>query len=200
LSTIYENEALLSVALANSDGKAFDTLYQKYHPSVYANILKLVKDPQAAEDILQDTFGALWVHRQTISRDRSVAGWLFVVSYNKSLKFLKTAVRQRVSPLHILPIEPADDADDPLPETELQLSIIDEAIERLPTQKRLAFTLCKLEGKTYEEAARILGISAHTVKEYLQAASRFVTAYSLEKYGRNAPLTLSFLLAYIMIP
>lgn len=200
MSTIYENEALLSIALSNGDGKAFDTLYQKYHPAVYANILKLIKDPQAAEDILQDSFGALWVNRQTISHERSVAGWLFVVSYNKSLKFLKAAVRQRISPLHILPIELADDADGSPLETELQLSIIDEAIEQLPPQKRLAFTLCKLEGKTYEEAARILGISAHTVKEYLQAASRFVTTYSLEKYGRKAPLALSLLLTYIMIP
>jgi len=196
VSTIYENDALLSVALAKGQAPAFDTLWQKYHPAVYANILKLVKHPQAAEDILQDTFGALWVNRQTISRERSVAGWLFVVSYNKALKFLKHTVRANISSLHTLSFEPADDPDVSPLQTELQLSIIDEAIGQLPTQKRLAFTLCKLEGKTYEEAARILGISAHTVKEYLQAASRFVRAYSLEKY-RDAPLSLSLLVIFL---
>ena len=192
----YKDDALLSVALAKGDTAAFDTLYQKYHPAVYANILKLIKDPHAAEDILQDTFGTLWINRQTISRERSVAGWLFVVSYNKSLKFLKTAIRKNISSLHDLALEPADEHDPSPAETELQLSIIDEAIGQLPTQKRLAFTLCKLEGKTYEEAARILGISAHTVKEYLSAASRFVRAYSLEKY-RDAPLSLSLLLIFL---
>lgn len=196
MATIYENDALLSTALTKGDAAAFDALWEKYHPAVYANILKLVKDPQAAEDILQDAFGALWVHRQSISRERSVAGWLFVVSYNKALKFLKTAVRANISSLHTLPFEPADDLDSSPQQTELQLSIIDEAIGQLPTQKRLAFTLCKLEGKTYEEAARILGISANTVKEYLQAASRFVRAYSLEKY-RDAPLSLSLLLVLL---
>ena len=196
MATIYENDVLLCVALATSDVKAFDALYQKYHPAVYANILKLVKDPQAAEDILQDTFGALWVNRLTINRDRSVSGWLFVVSYNKSLKFLASAVRARISSLQTLPFELADDNDGSGIETELRLSIIDEAIGKLPAQKRLAFTLCKLEGKTYEEAARILGISAHTVKEYLQAASRFVRAYSLEKY-RDAPISLSLLLLFL---
>lgn len=196
MTTIYENDVLLSVALASGDVKAFDTLYRKYQPAVYANILKLVKDPQAAEDILQETFGALWVNRLAINRERSVAGWLFVVSYNKSLKFLRSVVRGKMSSLYALPFEPADDAGQLPKETELQLSIIDEAIEHLPTQKRLAFTLCKLEGKTYEEAARILGISAHTVKEYLHAASRFVRTYSLEKY-RNAPVSMMLLLLFI---
>ncbi len=193
---IYENDVLLSSSLANGEAKAFDTLYQKYSQPVYANILKLVKEPQAAEDILQDVFGALWVNRLAISRERSVAGWLFVVSYNKSLKFLNRSIREKTSFLQALPAELADDADLATAETEIQLSIIDEAIGQLPTQKRLAFTLCKLEGKTYEEAARILGISAHTVKEYLQVSSRFVRAYSLEKYARNAPLSLSLLLAF----
>lgn len=192
--TIYENDVLLSVALADGEVTAFDTLYQKYHQPVYANILKLVKQPQAAEDILQDVFGALWINRLTISRDRSVAGWLFVVSYNKSLKFLNKAVREKVSFLQALPVELAEDTDLSPMETEFQLRIIDEAIGQLPMQKRLAFTLCKLEGKTYEEAARILGISAHTVKEYLQASSRFVRAYSLEKYARTAPFSLGLLI------
>lgn len=193
MTAIYENDVLLSAALSDGDTAAFDVLYQKYYASVYANILKLVKEPQASEDILQDTFGALWVNRLTINRHRSVAGWLFVVSYNKSLKFLASAVRAKVSSLQALSVELADDTDGSELETELRLSIIDEAIGQLPAQKRLAFTLCKLEGKTYEEAARILGISAHTVKEYLQAASRFVRAYSIEKY-RDAPISLSLLL------
>jgi RNA polymerase sigma-70 factor (ECF subfamily) len=197
LATIYENEVLLSVALANGDVKAFDTLYQKYYDAVYANILKLVRQPQAAEDILQEVFGTLWVHREKISRERSVAGWLFVVSYNKSLKFLHKAVREKVSLLGDFPLEIAENRDLDSIEVELQLDIIDEAINKLPTQKRLAFTLCKMEGKTYEEAARILGISAHTVKEYLQASSRFVKAYSLEKYAKASPLSLGIILAFL---
>jgi predicted transcriptional regulator len=54
-----------------------------------------------------------------------------------------------------------------------------------------------LEGKTYEEAARAAGISPHTVKEYVTAASKFVKAYTLRQYALQAPLSLSLLVTFI---
>ena len=179
--------------MTRDDAGSFDALYYKYHNSVFANIFKLIKHQEAAEDILQEVFASLWENRKKIDRDRSVGGWLFVVSYNKAIKFLHKTVRERIETLEGMVHVPAEDADIEHGHLEYQCSLINEAIDNLPPKKKLVFTLCKLEGKTYEEAARETGISPHTVKEYVSAASKFVKAYSLRHYSLHAPLSVAFL-------
>jgi RNA polymerase sigma factor (sigma-70 family) len=187
----------LTAALTRDDIGAFDALYHKYHNAVFANIFKLIRHQEAAEDVLQDVFTALWVNRKKIDGERSVGGWLFVVSYNKAIKFLNKAVREKIGALEGLTLSIADDPDNEHSHLEYQSSLINEAIDNLSPQKKLVFTLCKLEGKTYEEAALAAGISPHTVKEYVTAASKFVKAYSLRQYALQAPLSLSLLVTFV---
>ena len=89
----------LTAGLIQSDTTAFDALYQKYHNAVFANIFKLIRQQEAAEDVLQDVFVALWENRLRIEPGKSVGGWLFVVSYNKAVKFLHKTVREKIGAL-----------------------------------------------------------------------------------------------------
>lgn len=187
----------LSIALAGDEVRAFDTLYEKYHNIVFANIFKLVNQQEAAEDILQDVFAALWINRHKISEQGSVGGWLFVVSHNKALKFLDKAVRERILAQEGAAAAVAESPESNVDPVDYQFLLISEAIERLSPQKKLVFTLCKLEGRSYEEAARIAGISPHTVKEYVGTASRFIKAYSLRRFALDTPLSLSALIALV---
>jgi len=196
LST-FPDDIQLTAGLIRDDVGAFDALYHKYHNAVFANIFKLIRQQEAAEDVLQDVFTALWVNRKKIDRERSVAGWLFVVSYNKAIKYLHKAVREKILFHQETGLEIAASPDREIEQVEYQFSLINEAIENLPPQKKKVFTLCKLEGMTYEEAARVMGISPHTVKEYVSAASKFVKAYSLRQYAVGAPLSLSALITFI---
>ena len=188
------DDTRLGTLLSRDDVPAFDAIYYKYYRAVYANIFKLVRHPQTAEDILQDVFTALWINRKKIDGHQSIAGWLFVVSHNKALKFLDRAIKEK---LHTRQANAFHSAEDNLEIEAHQSSIIDKAIARLPPQKKLVFTLCKLEGKTYEEAAQLAGISSHTVKEYVSAASKFVKAYSLREYAIHTPLSLSLFLTVL---
>jgi RNA polymerase sigma-70 factor (family 1) len=194
---IANEDIQLSKALARDNVRAFDTLYQKYYNVVFANIYKLVRQQEAAEDILQDVFTALWINRKKFDRHRSVGGWLFVVSHNKALKFLDKAVREKILALAEIAADVAVFPENGIDPMDYQCDLINEAIENLSPQKKLVFTLCKLEGKTYEEAARLAGISPHTVKEYVSAASKFVKTYSLRQYALNAPFSLSVLMTFI---
>ncbi len=194
---ILQDDIQLTVGLIRNDTAAFDALYQKYHNAVFANIFKVIKQHEAAEDVLQDVFTALWVNRKKIDQEKSVGGWLFVVSYNKAIKFLYKSVREKIGSLEDSALVIADDTDNESYQLEYQCSLINEAIDRLPPQKKLVFTLCKLEGKTYEEAARETGISTHTVKEYVSAASKYVKTYSLRQYALIAPLSLPVLIAFL---
>jgi RNA polymerase sigma-70 factor (ECF subfamily) len=164
-------------ALHQADEISFAYIYQQYHQAVFKNINKLIINQQEAEDILQEVFITLWQKKQELTEEHSVAGWLFTTSYYKSLEQLKKAVKLSIyelteahSELHTEPLEQLTN------EVEYNQKVITLtiAIEQLPPQKKLAFKLCRLEGKTYEEIASILNISVDTAKEYVKSASKLL--------------------------
>jgi RNA polymerase sigma-70 factor (ECF subfamily) len=72
----------------------------------------------------------------------------------------------------------------------VQWNILENALARLSPQRRRVFELCKLQGKTYEEAAMELHISKYTVKEYLSAA-----VVAVKEYSRRHPESTALMLA-----
>ena len=169
------NEYELVRRLLLSEVAAFDTLYHKYHNSLYFNILRLTKDSESARDILQDVFVTLWKKRTTLDPDQSILSWLFVVSYNKAIDYLKHTQAEFAIAQQSRIIAPSSAGEAELKEAQLQL--LEEAIQQLSPQKRKVFVLCKLQGKSYEETAEELHISKHTVKEYLSGAVTYIKGY-----------------------
>lgn len=155
--------------------QAFDELYWKYQKAVYQNILKLIKDTVKSEDILQEVFIGLWEKRESIDSSRSVAGWLFVSSYNRSINALKKKLKESLAFKNFQ--QPDITATDEEDISDLQLQVLENAISHLSVQKRRAFELCKMKGKSYEETASEMHISKHTVKEYLSDANTFIKDY-----------------------
>lgn len=169
------DERELVRGVINHDALSFDTLYWKYQVAVYQNILKLVKDQEVAKDILQEVFIALWVNRETLSPDLGIGGWLFTTSYRKCIDHLRITATLTLSEdetvLEALP-ESESNADQ-----EIRMVKLHRAVSQLSPQKRKVFELCKINGKTYEEAAEELNISKYTVKEYLSAAMVLIKEY-----------------------
>src|ERR1700761_1581884 len=75
---------------------AFGHIYNRYSPAVYANIRKIVKPVDLAEDILQEVFTVLWTNRGKIEPGQSIGNWLFVVSYNRSLSCLRQKLKENI--------------------------------------------------------------------------------------------------------
>jgi RNA polymerase sigma-70 factor (family 1) len=165
------------VALLQIDNvKAFDQLYKKYHAPIYNNILRLLKDTDESENILQDLFITLWEKRVSIDPQKPIANWLFQVSYNKSVTQLKKNLKQSLAFKYIEDDLLLTDEKD-IYFREAKIKILEEALIKLSPQKRKVFDLCKIQGKSYEESARELNISKHTVKEYLSVAVKTVKEY-----------------------
>jgi len=158
--------------LKSGDRHAFDELYWQYHQPIYKNIFKFIKEEEESLDILQDVFTTLWEKRASIDAGQPLSGWLFVVSFNKTMNRLKkmlkeSGYRQQAAQMNEADIDP----------DEIQYELLEKALTQLSPQKRRVFELCKLEGKSYEQAAVALNISKHTVKEYLSAAMTSVKAF-----------------------
>jgi len=185
-------ETALIQSLNNGSKNAFDQLYFQYHKIVFANIFKFVKKQEEAEELLQDVFVALWENRKKINPQQSLLGWLTIVSHNKAINHLNRSVKNVLVQNGIMPIEIADLPEVSDAQFEFQLKALEDAISQLPPRKRDAFLLCKMQGKSYEEAASILGISTNTVKEHIKGASKFLKAYITLHHPTAALSMLSF--------
>lgn len=184
----YEEHCLIPlVSKGNRD--AFEEVYHRYHTALYQNILRFTKDPTATEDLVQDTFIRFWQKRNSIRADKSLAGWLFVISYHLSVNWLKRKLvdAKAKKQLTLLSVE-----SDSLSLYEQQMALLEQAILQLPPQKRRVLELCKLQGRSYKEAAQEMNISSHTVKEYLSGAMKVVRDYAVThpEYKSLAPLLL----------
>lgn len=195
-----ETEQLTALALGQMP--AFEALYHQYKQPVFANIRKMVADPDAAEDLLQEVFIALWENRQALDPAKGAGGWLFVVSYNKAASYLKKKLREAAI------LEPETDlaelaiADEPADEelAGLQLALVEEAVRHLPARKQAVFRLCRFEGKSAEEVAAATGISVASVKDYLKQSTRFIREYIHLGHSPTQALAVAGLLTLLELP
>jgi len=182
----------LALRLRNDDISAFNTLYWEYHAAVYANTLKLIKDPAIAEDIVQDVFVTLWGKRHSIDPEQDIAGWLFVVSHHKTVDQLKRKLKQALAQKDLSIVTEDHSVVVNAALKEEQLNAIEEAMDHLSPQKRKVFELCKVQGRTYKKAAEELHISKYTVKEYLSEALVSIKKY-IGEHPRQTGIIIYFL-------
>jgi RNA polymerase sigma-70 factor (ECF subfamily) len=146
--------------------KDFRTLYQRYSADVFRFALYLSGNRSDAEDITSETFVRAWTSSARIRAD-TVKGYLFTIARNLYLRGLRRSRRdvelQR-------PIE--DKAPDPLAmaEQKAQFRAVLARLRELPEVDRSAVLLRAVEGLTYEEIARALGISLAAVKTKIHRA------------------------------
>jgi RNA polymerase sigma-70 factor (ECF subfamily) len=179
------------------DDAAFQALYQQHHQAVFANIFRLVSRQEEAEDILQEVFLALWESRHKLNDKHSIAGWLFTTSYYKACAYLKQSLRKNVFPLSAGMQDLAEEHSETEGLYAQRTSMLETAIQQLPPRKRRAFQLCRMEGKSYEEAAAILGVTIDSVKDYVKTSSIFIRKYVVTKDTTASLVSLCLLMIYI---
>lgn len=197
-SAFYKYRLLLKPFIQNikkSDKELFEELYYKYYDAIYSNIFKFVRNQEFAEDILQDVFVTLWEKRDSLTFDNNIAGWLFVVSHNKSLSFLKKKVRESILFQEFLNEEDYFEENTTEEDIKYKLNIINKAVQQLSTKKKQVYILCKFENKNIDEVASIMQISTESVKDYIKQSNRFIREYILKNYPQSASLIL-FLIVF----
>lgn len=179
-----DTEQIELMALHRGDIKAFDKVYNRYHQAVHANILKLVKDRELSAEILQDVFLSLWQNRFKVSPDQPIGGWLFTVSYNKSMNALRKKVKESLEYVTAYPEEIADLSTDNREEADfvLKTRIIDEAVNTLSKRRKEVFRLYRYEGVSKEHIADKLGLSIRSINNYLKEANRCIKEHIAREY------------------
>jgi RNA polymerase sigma factor (sigma-70 family) len=161
---------LIARFVARRDQGAFALLAKRHGPLVMGVCRRVLRNEHDAEDALQATFLVLAGKAKSLGTRDSVAGWLFRVARNVSLRHLRDAARRRkheaAAARGVPPIAPGEPLLDDL------LAVVDEEVAGLPPKHRAALVLCCIQGKTREEAAHALGWPLGTVHCRLERGKR----------------------------
>lgn len=169
------DEQELVMRLRKGDYLAFDALYGKYALHVAHKIKKLVKLPEITEELHQEVFLRVWEQRKNLRPDNPFLPFLLRIARNISIDYFRKAVRSKQFETRIQAsfAEFHCDVEEHIVFKETHATI-GRAIRKLPPKRLEIFTLCKLEGKSYEEAAASSGVSLSTVKDHMHRAMRFL--------------------------
>jgi RNA polymerase sigma factor (sigma-70 family) len=134
---------------------------------VYGVCQRVLHNAHDAEDAFQATFLVLARKAHSILRRGALGSWLYGVAFRVALKARAAAVRRRKHERRAARPEGRSGPDGPWDEVR---PILDEEVNRLPDKYRRPVVLCYFEGKTYQEAALLLGWPAGTASVRLARA------------------------------
>jgi RNA polymerase sigma-70 factor (ECF subfamily) len=175
-----EKDGLSVEALRSGDRAEFTRLVELYSAQIYRLGMKMLSNPQDAEDILQETFIKAFRYLKSFDGRSSVATWLYRIATNEALMQLRRKHPEQISidePLQTLegeqePIQIVDWCC--VPEGELLSAegreILDRAVDTLPAGLRIVFLLRDIEGLDTRETGEVLEISEMAVKTRLSRA------------------------------
>ncbi len=161
------DQSLLS-SVAKKNEEAFERLYKRYYHRVMQFVLRMLRDRNVAEEVVDDTMYAVWNGAERFKGNSAVSTWIFGIAYRRALKAIERDRRFQSFERDELAIERAVDcSDEANPENvataEDLRCHIDAAIGQLSDDHR-SVMLLTLMGHSYEEISKIVECPSNTVK------------------------------------
>ncbi len=188
-------EEFLIENLRAGDRKEFARLVEAYSGKIYNLALKMLNDPQDAEDVLQETFIKAYRALPSFEGRSKLSTWLYRIASNEALMLIRKRRPEFILMMDKQESQAVDESlDEPeivdwccLPEKELLSTeakqFLDEAIQKLSPSLRVVFILRDVEGMSIRETAESLGISEAAVKTRLLRARLRLREELTEYYG-----------------
>jgi RNA polymerase sigma-70 factor (ECF subfamily) len=164
--------------MANGDQSAFNQLYDRYSKPIYNYILRLINESNFSEDILQETFIAVWQNAGRFRGEAKVKTWLFRIAHNKAVSWLRR-YRKQIRDHEQIKAETGIQSSDPQSEAQSvesisihkwQIEQLTNALNQLSTTHRAVIELTFIHSFSYKEIGNILGCPVGTVKSRMSYA------------------------------
>lgn len=174
-------DAELIAALINKNENAFRLLVEKYQIMVFRACFRIMDNKEDAEDIAQEVFVEAYLSISSFRGDSKISTWLYRIAINKSKNLLRKNRWQQLvqrlekyipggkSESYDAEDHSAKDAMDSVERNESQ-KILWKAIESLPENQRIAFSLNKYDDLAYQEIAEIMQTSLSAVESLIHRA------------------------------
>ena len=155
------DSALLERFVAHADQDAFTALVERHGPMVLGLCRRVLRRAHDAEDAYQATFLVLARKASSIRKKDALASWLHGVAYHAAANLRRAEIRRNA---RLSPRQEAIQADPAAEATWREVrTAIDEELALLPQRYRAPLILCYLEGRTRDEAARLLHLHSTAV-------------------------------------
>lgn len=165
----YSEESLIEGLKCNSR-KAYAELYDRFSKSLFAIIVEITQDRDAAENLLQDTFIKIWKNFDKYDASKArLYTWMVIIARRIALDYVKSSynvVKKKIQSDEILVSTQIDQFQ---PNNEYDLGI-QKSIAELEENQRLMIELQYVKGYTQQEVADETGIPLGTVKSRTRSA------------------------------
>ncbi len=172
-----ERERAWVAGIKAGDEAAFDAVFTTYYQLLCRYATSILGSADAAEDVVQSVFVAIWNFREAWELRRTLKLYLYTAVRNSAVQELrKRRTRQRLNDLHVRPDAMDAESDSPtwaadtsVEQAEL-LDSLERAVAALPPRGQQAYRLHRDHGLTYDEIADVMGISPKTVSVHIGRA------------------------------
>jgi RNA polymerase sigma factor (sigma-70 family) len=174
-----QGQTELIFLLQQGDESAFRQLVDAYEGMVYNTVLGIVQNEADADDVTQDVFIQVYQSVHSFKGDAKFSTWLYRIAVSKSLDHLKRKKRKKRfafvqglfgSAGEVITDPPDFNHPGIVLENKERAGELFRALEQIPENQRIAFTLHKLEGTSYQEVAVIMDTSLYAVESLMGRA------------------------------
>ena len=175
------NEQLLIQQLQQGVEQAFAQVVDAYQHLVYNTVLGLLQSKEEAEDVSQEVFIQMYQSIGQFKGESKLSTWLYRIAVTKSLDWQRRKNRKK----RFAFIEGLFGADDRIRhdpqefnhpgvamENKEKAAVLFKAIKSLPDNQKVAFTLNKIEGLSYQEVAEVMQVTEASVEAFLHRAKQ----------------------------
>ena len=182
------------------DENSFRELFRLYKQQVYGYAMHFTHAIAASEEIVQDIFLKLWLHKEDLGEIDDFEAYLYTMTRNLCFDYLKKLAREKALKQE-LARSASSSEDDVEPSVAYRQydDLVRKALELLTPQQKKIYTLSFYHGQKHEEIARYLHISRNTVKVHLAKARSAVRNYLAAHLDTTILLVLTLTSAFFDI-
>jgi RNA polymerase sigma-70 factor (ECF subfamily) len=173
------SESQLVASAQHGEPAAYAELCRRYREKVFRTVLKIVRNADDAEDVLQDAWMRAFIHIRSFDGRASFSTWMIRIAINSALAVLRKRRKQKEFSLDdsVDPDNPrlmqmrelSSNPEERCIETERQ-RLVRQAIRRLPSKLRAAIEIRESQDGSMHELAMVAGVPVPTMKSRLQRA------------------------------
>jgi RNA polymerase sigma-70 factor, ECF subfamily len=157
-----------------------EAAFRRHYPALRAKCRRMLRDPQEADDVAQETFVRFWKTDMTGDDPRQVAAWIYKTSTRLAIDRLRaTATRSRLAP------EPDEGGPDLAAGLEARVGLA-RLVDEIPEKELELLLLHHWDGLTHPEIAEVTGRSARTVRRLLKRCESRLADLSARLSPREA--------------
>ena len=168
-----ENEVHFLLQLSKGSEIAFETIYKHYSPHLYRKLINILKTDVIAQEVLQDVFIIIWKNRENIDVSKCFYAYLSCIVVNKCYDYFRKISNEKKMYSKLNNVYEYSPIEEGLINKESLMTLY-QVIELLPPKRKLIFSLCKVDGKSYEEVSQQLGVSLSTISDHIVKANHFI--------------------------